>query len=1141
MKLKLHHEKLKVVTNQQAQLKNQQQKHINTIMYIQKQVRNVSAANNVIADMCVRAKDIICVQSVIKRILVNKMTQESTHIYKNEQSDLKYEQYVLIYIEHENSNLPIKWLKSISRILLIICEVEILTSLTLFRFNKINNIKQTSQLNQSSTAYLLKQLFNQELNTEHCFIYALRQTKQFTESQLDNIKSQIVKNQDLLKLENLKNIQGLGDLCVVYKKTNYKEDEEEARNSNDYTFIKNGKVVQTDKIDNYNVLIALHEQHYFIYNTAPCTTMFVKNYEAHKQYPKYFSYLDLKSIETKQSGTICYRHNATYKTKSLELIRCLFKYNLMTKCTAMTIENQDQFDQMIDAPDLNDPALSNCQEPIKKPNLKNMQQVAQYDEIMVADFETNTTTGKIIEVEVINPVSGKVEILKQLERCPHKEFLVCYCTENGKVMNGINIGSIISYIKRLYEDCKEDKRVVCYLHNLGYDASYIMFAGLKIKNVLKIGSKIACMETPIYLDNGNMVTLKFCDSYMLIPTKVSKMPELFMPGTKLVKEYFPYDYYTLTRYLKNKGNVDEALEYIRNCTREQFVNSIIKANAMIDDNTFDMKKYAIYYCEIDVEITRTCVNAFRKQIKEEFGVEMCDYLSISSITKAYQTNEGVFDDVVNIKGSLRKYLQQMIVGGRVCTKNNKKYHIKTKLQDFDAVGLYLSAMKRCYYPTGYAKTLTQDLIAHYNIKDNLFQIQEDPNSPDLRTLYVSVKLTKSKDFIPRAFPVQSYIKPKPTEPKPRLKKDEKRELTEADIGIGTRIFSNDLPDNKIIFMDHIALQDCVTFQKYNYEIISGVYYETRNYRINDIAAKMHETRQVYKKAGNPLQNIWKLAGNTGYGNLAQKDHLEEFQIVNEKQLNELLVKKWNTIEDVTSLGPDKYFVSTRKELNQQKGQQHLACMVLSTSKRIMSEVMCLAEDLGIECYYQDTDSMHIENDKIKMLSEAYKSKYNRELIGENQGQFHSDFDPEEFKKMFDKSSIVSVESIFVSKKVYIDKLEMKIIKKKVPRVDDPDLFDLVDLDESQHYIQTAYHMRMKGISDGAIKDAVDKQFNGDPMKLYEHLLNGKSVTFNMLADAVSFEIKNFVYTSRNEFTRTVQVIDDQMIIDNEHVVDSQDI
>ena len=33
--------------------------------------------------------------------------------------------------------------------------------------------------------------------------------------------------------------------------------------------------------------------------------------------------------------------------------------------------------------------------------------------------------------------------------------------------------------------------------------------------------------------------------------------------------------------------------------------------------------------------------------------------------------------------------------------------------------------------------------------------------------------------------------------------------------------------------------------------------------------------------------------------------------------------------------------------------------VLSWSKRIMNEVMCLAEDLGIDIYYEDTDSMHL--------------------------------------------------------------------------------------------------------------------------------------------------------------------------------------
>lgn len=47
----------------------------------------------------------------------------------------------------------------------------------------------------------------------------------------------------------------------------------------------------------------------------------------------------------------------------------------------------------------------------------------------------------------------------------------------------------------------------------------------------------------------------------------------------------------------------------------------------------------------------------------------------------------------------------------------------------------------------------------------------------------------------------------------------------------------------------------------------------------------------------------------------------------------------------------------------------------------MNEVMCLAEDHGIEIYYQDTDSMHIAKDDIPKLSNIFMTKYNRELIG----------------------------------------------------------------------------------------------------------------------------------------------------------------
>ena len=44
----------------------------------------------------------------------------------------------------------------------------------------------------------------------------------------------------------------------------------------------------------------------------------------------------------------------------------------------------------------------------------------------------------------------------------------------------------------------------------------------------------------------------------------------------------------------------------------------------------------------------------------------------------------------------------------------------------------------------------------------------------------------------------------------------------------------------------------------------------------------------------------------------------------------------------------------------------------------MNEVMCTAEDLGIRIFYQDTDSMHIEMDKLKILAAEFKSRYGRE-------------------------------------------------------------------------------------------------------------------------------------------------------------------
>lgn len=58
----------------------------------------------------------------------------------------------------------------------------------------------------------------------------------------------------------------------------------------------------------------------------------------------------------------------------------------------------------------------------------------------------------------------------------------------------------------------------------------------------------------------------------------------------------------------------------------------------------------------------------------------------------------------------------------------------------------------------------------------------------------------------------------------------------------------------------------------------------------------------------------------------------------------------------------------------------------------MNEVVCLAYDLNIPIYYQDTDSMHIKKDPLIKLSYSFRELYKCELIGSYIGQYHSDFD-----------------------------------------------------------------------------------------------------------------------------------------------------
>ena len=191
------------------------------------------------------------------------------------------------------------------------------------------------------------------------------------------------------------------------------------------------------------------------------------------------------------------------------------------------------------------------------------------------------------------------------------------------------------------------------------------------------------------------------------------------------------------------------------------------------------------------------------------------------------------------------------------------------------------------------------------------------------------------------------------------------------------------------------------------------------------------------------------------------------------------------------------------------------------SKRIISEVFCLAEDLGHEIYYTDTDSGHFRESQINELASEFKKKYGRDLIGTDLGQFHCDFE----NISNDASMPVSVKSLFLEKKSYIDLLQ-------------------------DNKGNIAFHVRMKGISASSLAYTANKLFpKSIPVKLdgglfmpsinkgidasysifelYKHLYNGNTVEFELVSKSTPRfnQNKDRSITSKTSFTRNIHVGD----------------
>ena len=872
-----------------------------------------------------------------------------------------------------------------------------------------------------------------------CFIYALKQTGKFSESRLNamrlKIKRRYLAEKELNKLCEEENIK------VIITRIN---DESETKNKS--SRVRNTKT-DTNKQERFlgirdataenTFYMFLYDHHYFIDERTPFTKDYIEHIDSVS--PDY-SHKRLKGqvwSHISDPSRYLRTHNLVRKwfeqgrftpmtfANSAILSTALYD-NVKNQDYPLTITNADNVFRRIT------PKKTEDDKPINHPTF-------------YSDFEADTT--------------GDF----------HKPFMNVLQSSKGKTW--IFKGSKCA--EKLLDTLPNF--AVCYFHNLAYD--WTMFNRLgQVDDITKKGNKI--YQVRMTYKGKNLI---FKDSLPIFMCKLEALPKAFNLQN-IQKELFPYNYYTFQRLKSNVGVISEAGKYeIEPWTPkqyEQFKDNIDKIpNCRLSEDTFDMYKYCEFYCVQDVRILREAFEALCQGFKDEFKLDVKQYLTTPALANAFfqQTTYYPNHNLYEVGGHVRMFMSRAITGGRCMCAYNKKWHTTKKIYDYDAVSLYPSAMRRLWTVEGIAEELmvpNPEMI--YSSMPDYLQKYNTLNGTG--AFVIEIKILKANKHY--AFPL---------------------------ICQHTKTGNNYIDKfDEPIFMtlDNIALEDLIEFQQIEFQVIKGyVWNGNRDYRIQETIEKVFNSRLKYKAEHNPLEQLYKLIMNSSYGKTIQKPPEITFNWLDNKikdkngatDYERFVYKNYYKITEIIEL-PDcpKMIIKMKKPIDDHFNFSLLGIQILSMSKRIMNEVMCLGFDIGCHIYYQDTDSIHIEADDLPRLEEAFKQKYNRPLRGKSMGQFHSDFptinNHEEIPH--------SIESYFVMKKLYVDKLQ--------------DSTGEID-----------YMIRGKGLTQKSIEYKAKE--NEGIMNLYKKLYDGEIIEFDLTQGQPAFEFtKTMKMKTKIKFNRKVK-------------------
>ena len=662
----------------------------------------------------------------------------------------------------------------------------------------------------------------------------------------------------------------------------------------------------------------------------------------------------------------------------------------------------------------------------------------KFNYICAADTETYNEENKLIPFCICCSVKRKDKYYKRSfygEECQN-EFLRYLCSNN---------------INRVY------------FHNLKFDGW--LFKNFMIRDMVYHASRLYSLKI-LYKYNKKDNIIELYDSLALIPSALRNFPRMFNLDN-MEKELYPYN--LINKESVNRGYLEE--EELKNYFKEDFneFTKQYKKNIMnVNDNKYDIKKLTIYYCQNDVDLLLKGLEKF-----EDMGMNLFDnisplrFLTISSYSFNIMV-KNCFNNLYKYKGDIKNYIRRSIRGGRCMVRNNKKIKAEGEIVDFDACSLYPSAMKRLYLPSGECFCSNNPIEVKKLFNDNLMienQIIAD-NDKFISYMILHVKITKINKQ--RNFPLLSYQTN------------------------GINLYTNEII-GKEVYLTSIELEDFIEYQDGEVEFIDAIYWTgNKDNRMSQYIEKCYNLRREYKKEGNPLQEVLKLFMNSSYGKTIQKDVKEEYKFMTPDKAAIYIQNNYGRIKEVIELNPSTSWVKLEGSSKPLAVPCHIGSLILGMSKRIMNEVMCLAEDNNIPLYYQDTDSMHLRKEDVSVLENLFYNKFNRKLIGSNMGQFHIDF------PLVDGKEPISRKSIFLGKKAYLDCLKNEDGKED-------------------------YFIRMKGVPDDVIINTC-KDMNITVEELYERMYEGSEVDFNLLnSNKPKFEFtKDFQIMIKEKFSRKIK-------------------